>query len=319
LLVEQRHAASDPTTAAMVHRSAAALSDGRTDEAERLARRAIDRDGAYVPARLALGRALEAVGLHAEAAAVYAEAARMSPFSAGVGSSLRRVWVAPLAGVGIVAFVVWSVFRVVTRQFDQRTVLAGLLVSTAVLIVGSLFILARRRRVFAELSEADRRLLEAHGGGFAGFGPASGKLVSIGGVIVLLSASAIVFAVGTKPSLQLKIGDCFSTEWNKTFQSVASIPCELPHGLEVYAMVQDPAPPGAPYPGMDAIQAAARHGCEAAYEPFVGAPYTTTSKYWMTILSPEEPYWVLDIRTNWCAVYPRKEAQSSGSASGSRQ
>jgi hypothetical protein len=318
LLVDQRHAASDPTTTAIVHRSAAALSGGDTDESERLARLAIGRDAAFVPARLALGRALEAAGRQAEAAAVYAEAARMSPFSTGVGSSLRRVWVAPLAGIGIVAFVIWSVFRVVTRQYDQRTVLGGLLISSAVLIIGTLVILARRRRVFAGLSNADRRLLEAHGG-FAGFGSASGKLVSIGGVIFLLSASAVVFAVGTKPSLQLEIGDCFSTEWNRTFESVAAIPCELPHGMEIYAMVQDPAPPGAPYPGIDAIQAAAKHGCEAAYEPFIGAPYTTTSKYWMTILSPEEPYWVLDIRTNWCAVYAHKESQSIGSAEGAGQ
>lgn len=55
----------------------------------------------------------------------------------------------------------------------------------------------------------------------------------------------------------------------------------------------------------------------AEYERFIGAPYTTTSRFWMTILSPEEPYWVIGIRTNWCAVYDRKHEQTSGSAKGS--
>lgn len=317
MLVEHQHATSDPATTAIVQGSDAALKAGRPEDAEQLARMAIGRDAAYVPARLALGRALEARGQTAEAAAVYAEAARISPFSAGVSGSLRRVWIAPLAGFGLVAGVLWAVFRVVGRQFDQRTVLIGLLVSTAVLVVGTLVLLHRRRRRFASLSAEDRRLIEAHGGGGLLAGPAPSRLMAVGGVIVLLSVAAVLFAVGTKPSLGIKVGDCFTLDRQTSIEQISAIPCALPHGTEVYAVVVDPAPSVAPYPGIDAVRAAANPGCEAAYERFVGAPYTTSSRYWINVLSPEEPYWAIGIRTNWCAVHDRKGRQTTGSAKGS--
>jgi hypothetical protein len=317
MLAEHRYAASDPTTTAMVHRSEAALKAGRRDEAEQLARAAIARDDRYVPARLALGRALESLGKHGEAASVYAEAARMSPFSAGVSGSLRRVWIAPLTGFGIVAGVLWAVFRIVGRQFDQRTVLVGLLVSTAVLVAGTLVMLQRRRRRFAGLSADDRRVLEAHGRGALLAGQSSGRLLAVAFVILLLSAAAVVFAVGTKPSLGMKVGDCFTLDKQTSIEQVSAIPCALPHGTEIYAVIVDPAPVDAPFPGIDAVRAAAKPGCEAAYERFIGAPYTTASRYWMNILSPEEPYWVIGIRTNWCAVYDRNGHQTTGSAKGS--
>ena len=317
MLVEQRHAASDPTTTAMVHRSDAALKAGRPDDAERFARAAIERDPSYVPARLALGRALEARGKHVEAASVYADAARISPFSAGVSGSLRRVWLAPLTGFGIVALVLWGIFRIVGRHFDAFTVLVGLLISTAVLITGTLVMLQRRRWRFASLSAEDRKLLQAHGRGELLAGPASSRIMAVTAVIVLLSAAAVVFAVGTKPSLGMKVGDCFTLDRQTSIEQVSAIPCALPHGTEIYAVIMDPAPVDAPFPGIDAVRAAAKPGCEAAYERFIGAPYTTASRYWMNILSPEEPYWVIGIRTNWCAVYDRRGQQTSGSAKGS--
>jgi hypothetical protein len=316
MLVEHQHATSDPETTAIVKRSDAALAGKRPDEADQLARLAIGRDPAFVPARLALGRALEARGRHAEAAAVYAEAARISPFSSGVSGSLRRVWVAPLTGFGVVAVLLWGVFRIVGRQFDQNTVLLGLLVSTAILIGGTLLVLQRRRRRFASLSPEDRRLIEVHGGGGLLAGPVSNRLVAIAGVILLLSAAAVLFAVGTKPSLGFKAGDCFTLDRNTSIERVSVIPCALPHGTEIYAVIVDPTPLDAPYPGIEAVRAAANPGCEAAYERFVGAPYTTSSRYWINILSPEEPYWAIGIRTNWCAVHDRRGRQTTGSARG---
>ena len=317
MLVEHQHATSDPATTDIVRRSDVALAAGQPEDAERLAREAIGRDAAYVPAKLALGRALEARGQHAEAATVYAEAARLSPFSAGVSTSLRRIWIAPLAGFGIVSAVLWFVFRVVERQFDQRTVLMGLLVSTAVLVVGTLALLHRRRRRFASLSPEDRRLLEANGVGGLMVGPGSGRLLAVGVVMVLLSAGTVMFAVGTKASLSMKVGDCFTLERNTSIEKVSAIPCELPHGSEIYAVVVDPAPAGAPYPGIDAVRAVAKPQCEAAYERFIGAPYTTSSRFWISILSPEEPYWVIDVRTNWCSVRSTDGRQTTGSAKGS--
>jgi 4'-phosphopantetheinyl transferase EntD len=70
MLVEHQHAASDPTTTDLVRQSDAALHSKRPQDAAAMARMAMSRDAAYIAARLALGRALEALGRHAEAAAV---------------------------------------------------------------------------------------------------------------------------------------------------------------------------------------------------------------------------------------------------------
>jgi hypothetical protein len=317
MLVEHRHATADPTTISLVRQSEAALDDGRPSHAEWIARLAIDRDAAYVPARLALGRALEALGRHADAATVYAEAARMSPFSAGVSNSLRRVWIAPLAGFGVVALLVWGVFRVIQRQFDQHTVLLGLLVSVAMLVVGTLVLLHRQRRRFASLSADDRRLLERQGAWAGLSGPGSGRLLAVAMVILLLSGAAVVFAVGTKPSLGMKVGDCFTLDGHSSIQQVSAIPCALPHGTEIYATVENPAPLDVPYPGVEAVRAAAKAGCAEAYEPYVGAPYSPSSKMWISILVPEEPYWVIGVRTSWCSLQARDGEQTAGSARGS--
>jgi hypothetical protein len=317
LLVEHQHATSDPATTSLVAGSDAALKAKRPADAERLARIAIGRDPKYVPARLALGRALEALGRHAEAASVYADAARVSPFSPGVSKSLRNAWAAPLAGFGVVAFLVWTVFRVIQRQFDQRTVLGGLLICTVVLIVGTLVLLQRRRRRFASLSEEDRKLLEAHGAGGMLASPGSGRLLLVGAVIVVLSGAVVVFALGTKASLQMQVGDCFTLDRETSIEQVSTISCDLPHSTEIYAVVVDPAPFDAPFPGIDAVRAGAKAGCDAAYVTFIGAPYTRKSTFWINVLSPEEPYWAVGIRTNFCTVHERRNEQTSGSARGS--
>jgi Septum formation len=270
-----------------------------------------------VPARLALGRALEASGRPAEAATVYAEAARISPFSPGVSKSLRRVWVAPLAGFSIVAALMWGTFRVVGRQFDQRTVLFGLLISATVLIVGTLLLLFRQRRRFASLSEDDRRLLEVHSRTGLLIGPASGRLVLVGMVIVLLSGAAVMFAMGTKPSLGMKVGDCFTLDSRTSIEQISAIPCDLPHGTEIYATVEDPAPSDAPYPGVETVRAGAEAGCEVAYQQFFGVPYSRSARLHIFILSPEAPYWDIGVRTNWCSLQDPKGRQTSGSAKGS--
>jgi hypothetical protein len=317
MLVEHRYAASDPATTDIVRRSDAALKAKRPVDAEQLARLAIRRDPRYVPARLALGRALEASKRPTEAAQVYAEAARISPFSPGVSKSLRRVWFAPLAGFSIVAALLWGVFRVVGRQFDQRTVLYGLLICTAVLASGTLVLLYRQRRRFASLSAEDRKLLEVHSQTGLMIGPASGRLVLVAMVIVLLSGAAVLFAVGSKATVALKVGDCFTLDGRTSIEQIATIPCDLPHGTEVFGTVEDPTAIGQPYPGVEVVRAGAEPGCEAAYQQFVGAAYDRSKRLHIFILSPEASYWDIGIRTNWCSLQDPTGRQSSGSAKGS--
>lgn len=316
MLVEQQHVASDAETTALVERSRSALAAGDRRDAEGLARLATSRDPKYVPAWLALGQALEAQKRHAEAATVYAEIARISPFSSGVSRSLRRVWLGPLAGFGVVAAVLWGILRVVGGHFEQRTVLIGLLLSTAVLIVGVLTISWRHRRRFAGLTGADRELMKAHGAGGLLSGPAPGRLLAAGLVIVALSAAAVVFAVGTKPSLAMGVGDCFTMTKRTSVQQISAIPCDLPHITEIFAVFTDAAPSGAPFPGIEVVRTAATPFCRQAYTSFIGEPYDERSRLWINILSPERPYWDRGIRTSFCAVEDPNGEQVTGSAGG---
>jgi hypothetical protein len=316
MLVEQQHATSDAETESFVQRSTNALVAGELEDAETLAQIAIGRDPAYIPARLAYGQALEAQGRDVEAAAAYAEAARISPLSPGVRTSMRRIWVAPLAGFGVVYTIAIFVIRELGHRFDQRSVLGGLLVVAATLIVSTLVVLTRRRRQFATLSDDDRRLLRSQGS--AGFfeGQAAGRLVIVGVIVIALSGAVVVFAIGTKPSLEIKVGDCMTVDRAVSVQQVSAIPCVLPHVFEVFAVVDNPNPIGAPYPGVEAVRAAAMPGCEAAYAAYVGAPYTRPSKWWISTLTPEEPYWAIGIRANWCTVADVGGGQTIGSARG---
>jgi hypothetical protein len=110
---------------------------------------------------------------------------------------------------------------------------------------------------------------------------------------------------------------CFTLDRHSSIQQVSAIPCALPHGTEVYAVVENPAPLDAPYPGVEAVRAYANPTCEAAYEAFVGVPYRPSSRLWISILSPEEPYWVIGVRTAWCSLQARDGEQTTGSARGS--
>jgi hypothetical protein len=316
MLIQQQHAASDPKTTNHLSRSAAALTSGNAEDAETHARIAVGRDPAFIPARLALGRALEAQGRHAEAAAAYAEAARISPMSTGVRSSMRRVWIAPLAGFGVVYTIAVIAFRELGKRFEQRTVLASLLLLTLVLIVWTVVLLGRRRRRFASLSADDRRLLEVHGSAGLFEGLAAGRLLVVGAAMIVLSCAAVVFAVGNKPSLAMKVGDCFTLDRHTSIEQISAIPCELPHIDEIYAIVENPAPAGEPYPGVDAVRAAATPACNAAFAVFAGAEYVETSQWRIAILTPEDPYWRIGIRASWCAVVARDGHQTAGSARG---
>ncbi len=210
----------------------------------------------------------------------------------------------------------WSGWASVGRRFDQRSVLVGLLIVTTALILWTLLFLRSRRRRLESLTPAERRVVEAQAGAGSIDSQARTRLALIGGLIVVLSSVVILFAVTTKSSLNLQVGDCVTVEPNVTFQTVAAIPCALPHGNEIYAVIEIPAPSGAPWPGDTSLRAAAEPGCEAAYATFIGAPYIRSSRWWISIFVPEDPYWAIGVRSTWCTVANVKGAQTSGSARG---
>ena len=307
---------TDATTKRLVDASTQATRAGRAYDGERLARAAIGRDERYMPARMALGRALEARGLHAEAAGVYAEVARLAPLGSGVTRSIRRLWSAPLAGFGIVAGLIWGIWRVVGRQLDARLVFYALILCAALLIGGVVVVTLRRRRRFAGLSAEDRAVVEAHVAGSFSMGVPAGSLALMGLSVVLLAGAGFIYSIGTKPSLSMKVGDCFTLS-EASFQSVSTVPCGFPHVTEIYADFVDPAPVGAGFPGLDAIRATAMPTCEAEYASFIGAPYAEGATFKITILVPEKSYWDRGMRRSFCSVSRPDLDQVTGSARGS--
>ena len=184
-------------------------------------------------------------------------------------------------------------------------------------MVAALLVLGRRRHRFASLSVEDRRLLVSEGNAGIFEGQPVGRLLVVGAIIVLLSCAAVVFAVGTKASLAMQVGDCFTVDGKASIEQISAIPCALPHVTEVFAIVDVPAPSGAPYPGLEVVREAAMPGCRAAYPAYVGAPWTPTSKWWISAMTPEEPYWAIGVRSNYCTVVSMTGGQVTGSARGS--
>ena len=218
----------------------------------------------------------------------------MRSFQAAAG--LVLVWLALVA------------VRAVRDTFDRRTVVASLLLLALALVI-VLYVAARARRRGTGFlaatepgvdSDSDRRIFLVR--------------VGLAGLVLLaLAAAAILFAIGAKSTLRLQVGDCFSPEQQTSVEEVATVPCALPHGLEIFAIASDPAPSGAPFPGLEAIRAVARSTCERAYPAYVGEPYDRSSRFAIDVLSPEQPYWDIGMHFSYCALMEPGGGQTSGS------
>ncbi len=74
------------------------------------------------------------------------------------------------------------------------------------------------------------------------------------------------------------VGQCFDTDHFAAgtaidLSSVRVVDCAGPHQHEVYAIVDQSADPGAPYPGDDVLAAFADDRCLAAFTPYTGIDY----------------------------------------------
>ena len=208
----------------------------------------------------------------------------------------------------VLAWLAFVVVRVVREHFDRRTVVASLLLlALAIVTVAYVAVRARRRGTgFLAATEPgvesdiDRQMFLVR--------------VGLAGLVLLaLAAAAILFAIGTKSTLRLQVGDCFSPDQQPSVAEVATVPCALPHGLEIFAIASDPAPAGAAFPGLEAIRAAARSTCERAYPAYVGEPYGRFSRFAINVLSPEQPYWDIGMHFSYCALMDPGGRQTSGS------
>lgn len=114
------------------------------------------------------------------------------------------------------------------------------------------------------------------------------------------------------PTLKLRTGDCFNSTVLRELsgseavetETVTLLPCDRPHDLEVFKVIEMP---GDDFPGQRAIdQRGAR--CVQAFETFVGKPYGS-SRYEVYYNFPTPRSWRLlgDRKVSCLAGHPRKQ------------
>jgi hypothetical protein len=113
------------------------------------------------------------------------------------------------------------------------------------------------------------------------------------------------------------VGDCFDTDQftpgtSIELRRVHLVACTEAHQHEVYAVEHDPASPGAPFPGDEAVSAFADDRCLAAFEPAVGIGYRQSSLDF-AVITPDAGAWKRGERVIVCAVHDTNFAELSGS------
>lgn len=133
--------------------------------------------------------------------------------------------------------------------------------------------------------------------------PASGRPTPTGGTTL------DVFA--------LNVGECFDDPPNfdpgVEVLELAGIPCDQPHDNEVYALIDYPGGPDAPFPGDDALGAFVDDECLVAFEEYVGGDYFSSNLDFAD-LRPTSGSWAQGDREIVCFLYHLDLRPLTGSA-----
>ena len=105
----------------------------------------------------------------------------------------------------------------------------------------------------------------------------------------------------------LLVGTCFNQyryldRNDLPAQLTTAIGCTRPHNAQVYAMVIHDAPPGAPYPGEEALNRWGQDQCYDQFEPFVGEVYEK-SRLDIGMITPSRTDWEGDDYRRRIACY----------------
>ncbi|MEL6890757.1 MAG: septum formation family protein [Actinomycetota bacterium] len=151
-------------------------------------------------------------------------------------------------------------------------------------------------------------------GGIAGLGLVGAGYVGLGGEdSTTRNEQGEITEGGELGAFRIRVGDCLGAATGEIIESVEGVPCSQPHDSEVYHAFM--LPPG-DFPGLDAVIDQAGAGCVAAFEPFVGAPYET-STYDINLIYPTEASWAeLGDREVLCNVVNVDGSPLVGSAKG---
>lgn len=138
--------------------------------------------------------------------------------------------------------------------------------------------------------------------------------VSLGAVVVQYTSHAITIA--TEDAVrgdQLRVGDCWKIAEGPG--PVARQDCAGRHRWEVFAIIDDPSPPGVPYPGVEALHARGRTACEPRFPGYAGRPLDT-SELEVIASVPTETRWNQGSRRMDCSVGRRNGMAMAGSVKG---
>jgi tetratricopeptide (TPR) repeat protein len=294
--------------------ASALIGEGRAAEAEAAARRAVAHGPASPTAHMVLGYALESQDKHAEANREFDVAITLEPPDDDRERLWKRTRAPVVVAVSIAGFLAIHTLQELARRFTFQTVAMLLVVATAVLIIAVLTGLALQRSKLARLTPTERFQLAVEArrqrGRDANY---LGHIAAIAIVISGLSIVTLLYAVGQKPTLNVAVGDCFSSDRMYMVDGIATIPCQVPHDFEVFAVLSDPAPAGEPYPGIDQLHARTRPQCERLYQNYVGVPFSSDAPTDINTFAVEESYWRLDLRTMFCTLRDWNARQLVGS------
>ncbi|MGH9277283.1 MAG: septum formation family protein, partial [Acidimicrobiales bacterium] len=152
---------------------------------------------------------------------------------------------------------------------------------------------------------------EPRGGGF------KLVLIVVGVVVGVLVLIAIGLLIGNavtgsgKNYTDLQVGDCFQ-EPSERFSSVDTVACTDEHDLEVYALLDYPAAPDAPFPGMEELIRYASQMCLGKFRDYAGVPFESLNLRDVYI-TPRESAWEDGARRIVCAVGAANEQPTNTS------
>lgn len=118
-----------------------------------------------------------------------------------------------------------------------------------------------------------------------------------------LSGPGVDEAGDEQDAFQLGLGDCLLEPAEEEFDTYTDLPCDQPHDLEVFHVVDHPAGDDEPYPGLEEVADHAEDVCVAAFPDFVGVPWLDSTLETYHIYPVEEGWNILDDREIVCAVY----------------
>ncbi len=121
--------------------------------------------------------------------------------------------------------------------------------------------------------------------------------------VLLGLACVLVVSCGQGSAFSLEVGECLNEPRSSEFEDVDKGPCDEPHELEVFAVVQHPAGNDVPFPGTGRIEEVAFALCFALFEEYVDRSYADSVLDIVTFNPTRDSWDDIDDREIVCLLY----------------